>query len=177
MKNLLLVAFLAGTFGLMGPAQPPAGEKPAGPAEAKKAVMLDKLKALAGEWEMTSEGKTSVAIVSKVTSAGSVYCETMFPGSEHEMTNMFSMDGEAMIVTHYCAMGNQPRMRCKGESAPGVFLFSRDGGTNIAKGGTYMGELKVTIVDADHIKQEWQSFSGDQPAEHKVSFELTRKKK
>ncbi len=174
--TVLACASMSGAAALnLLPDEPPAAGAPATPA-AKKATLLDKLKPFAGTWEMTVEGKTQIAIVSRVTSAGSVYCETMFPGTEHEMTNMYHMDGDSLVVTHYCALGNQPRMRCKGESAPGVFHFTFDQGTNIAKGQSYMGELKVTIVNSDTIKQEWSSLTDGKPAEHHAVFELTRKK-
>ena len=39
----------------------------------------------------------------RVTSAGSVVQETMFPGSDHEMVNMYSVDGDKLLMTHYCA--------------------------------------------------------------------------
>ncbi|MBL8757754.1 MAG: hypothetical protein JNK35_04900 [Phycisphaerae bacterium] len=170
----LSLAVAAGMAPLGEASQQPAGAGAAAPA--KKATLLDKLKPLAGTWEMTADGKKQVAIVSKVTSAGSVYCETMFPGSDHEMTNMFHMDGDDMVITHYCAMGNQPRMRCKGESAPGVFVFTFDQGTNVSKGQPYMGHLKLTIVDKDTIKHEWESLVDGKPGEHKVTLELSRKK-
>ncbi len=173
--HLAAACLLAASLGLASFDDKPAAQ-PAAAEPAKKATLLDKLKPLAGEWEMTAEGKTQLALSIKVSSAGSVVCETMFPGSPHEMTNMYSMDGDALIVTHYCAMGNQPRMRCKAESAPGVLHFVRDGGTNIAKDQTYMGELKLTITGNDQLKHEWQSFKGDKLDEHKVSLELTRKK-
>ncbi len=168
-------AMLAG----FGPAQPE-GKDPKGPAAAapapKKPTLLDKFKPLAGTWERVVDGKKQVSIVGKVTSAGHVYCETMLPGTEHEMTNMYHMDGHDLVVTHYCAAGNQPRMRCKGESAPGVFHFTFDQGTNLAKGQMYMGDLKVTIVDENTIKQEWTSLVDGKPADHNAVFELTRKK-
>ncbi len=38
----------------------------------------------------------------------------MYPGMEHEMTNMYTLDGNTLVMTHYCAGGNQPRMRATG---------------------------------------------------------------
>lgn len=141
-----------------------------------QAALLDKLKPLAGTWEMADEkGQKQVAIVSKVSSNGAVYCETMFPGTPHEMTNMYHMDGSGLVVTHYCALGNQPRMRCVGQTAPNVFVFRPDGGTNIAKGQMFMGEMTLTIVDNNHIRQQWRSLNTKPGEDHSPAFELWRK--
>ena len=57
-------------------------------------------------------GKMQAASVFKVSSAGSVVWRTMLPGTPSEMKNMYHLDGVGVIATHYCAMSNQPRMRC-----------------------------------------------------------------
>ena len=73
---------------------------------------FDAIKALAGTWESTEkgpDGKTAVCEL-KVTSNGSVVHETMFPGTDHEMINMYHLDNDKLIITHYCSQGIQPRM-------------------------------------------------------------------
>jgi hypothetical protein len=141
-----------------------------------QANLFDKLKPLAGTWESEMEGKKNTAIVSKITSNGSVFCETMFPGSDHEMTNMYHMDGGGLVLTHYCAMGNQPRMRCVGQKAPNVFYFAFDDATNVAPGQLYMGEMTLTIIDNNHIRQDWRSFKDGKLADHATTIDLWRKK-
>jgi hypothetical protein len=141
-----------------------------------QANLLEKLKPLAGTWEGEMQGQKGTMLVSKVSSAGSVYCETMMPGSAHEMTNMYHMDGDALVLTHYCAMGNQPRMRCVGQKSPNVFVFAFDDATNVAPGQTYMGEMTLTIIDSNHIRQDWRSFTDGKLADHSASFDLWRKK-
>src|SRR5262245_23553537 len=73
--------------------------------------LLDSVKALEGTWESKGpDGKVQVCEF-KVSSAGSVVREIMFPGTPHEMTNVYSLDGNGLALTHYCAMGNQPHLR------------------------------------------------------------------
>lgn len=140
-------------------------------------TLLDKLAPLSGTWEMTQEGKQVVALVSRVTSNGSVFAETMFPGEAHEMTNMYHMDGSNLVITHYCAMGNQPRMKCTGEKSPGVLEFNFESATNMKPTDKYMGKLVLTITDNDHIRQEWTSFKdGKAITDHSPKFDLVRKK-
>lgn len=140
-------------------------------------AMLGRIKGLSGEWTMTHEGKTEVASVFTVSSSGSVVREVMFPGSPHEMTNVYHMDGSDLIMTHYCAGGNQPRMRCTAAKGD-VYDLRFDSVTNLGDTSKpYMAEMTLTIKDADHISQAWRSYQNGQVCkEHMPVFELTRKK-
>ncbi|MBL0928465.1 MAG: hypothetical protein IBJ11_12580 [Phycisphaerales bacterium] len=146
----------------------------------QQASMLDPLKALAGEWEVLDEsGKPITAAVFAVTSGGSAVREIMFPGSPHEMTNLYHLDGPDLVMTHYCAVGNQPRMRAaESRQTPEgrVIPFRFDSVTNWAGPDQhYMGEMTLTIVDAGTIRQTWRSFAGK--ADHGPAvFTLRRKK-
>lgn len=127
---------------------------------AKGAAALERLKPLAGEWDIVDEdGKRGPGLVISVSSAGSAIREIMFQGSGHEMTNMYHADGDTVVMTHYCAVGNQPRMRAKA-NADGPLSFEFDSVTNLKHNSdTYMGRMMLTIVDANTIKQEWNHFT------------------
>jgi hypothetical protein len=73
---------------------------------------FEQFKQLAGEWVGASDkpGHEGGGAVFKVTSAGSAVEETMMPGTPYEMVNMIHPDGEDIVLTHYCAEGNQPEM-------------------------------------------------------------------
>ena len=138
------------------------------------AAAFDQLKTLQGNWVNMQDGKETPGSTISVSSAGSAVREVMFPGSPHEMTNMFHLDGDAIVATHYCAMGNQPTMRCT-HPANGVFAFRFAGISNLqADHGAYMAELTLTIVDANHIRQEWWSMDKGQRTGPTV-FDLVRK--
>lgn len=178
-RTLRLTAILgtlaSGTLWTLAGAGPKDHTPP--PAAEAKATMLDAFRPLVGTWESEKDGKMETYVISKMTAANSVYCETMFPGTPHEMTNMYHLDGDSVVITHYCAIGNQPRMRCKGPKSAGVYEFTFDSGTNITPGELYMGKLTVTIHDKDKVTQEWVSLKdGKEVAEHTVKFTMTRKK-
>lgn len=146
---------------------------------AQQAVLLDKMKTLEGEWTMPDEkGAIQLASVFRVTAAGSAVREVMFPGTPHEMTNMYHMDGATLMMTHYCAIGNQPHMRAQ----PGdgkTIVFQPDSVSNLTnKDGGYMGGVKVTFVDNDHVTFSWTHYKDGvaQAAGHNPDFVLTRKK-
>lgn len=164
------------------------GARVAGETPPALKASFDQLKSLEGEWTMQDEkGQTITASVFKVTAAGSALREVMFPGTPHEMTNLYHLDGSTLVATHYCAEGNQPRMRCSATTKVGAtsgpnampggtaYPFTFADVTNLsAADGHYMGNLTVVVVDKDHIRQEWQSMKAGKPSE-KVVFALTRK--
>lgn len=140
---------------------------------AKDAKPIDAIKALAGKWEgKTEHGPAQIEY--KVSSNGSVVVETMFPGTQHEMTNVYAMDGDRLVMTHYCAAGSQPRMAMTKQDG-NTFKFEMFDATNLPdKNAMYMNGLELTI-EGDKIVQNWSAMAGGKPAEH-AKFELTRTK-
>jgi hypothetical protein len=180
LASLLAVLAVSAVPAYAGPksGRPPVAKSEATTPAAKPAeALFGRLKTLAGTWTWQQEGKTTNALQTRVSAAGSAVIETMFPGEPHEMTNIYTLDGDKVVVTHYCASGNQPRMQASGESKPGVAAFVlRDALAVDAATGDYMGGLTVTLPDADHLVQEWQHFEAGKPAGAAKRFELTRAK-
>lgn len=140
---------------------------------------FEMLTRLVGDWEMADDdkdGKSDGTVSYRVTSNGFAVAETLFGGTDYEMITMYAFDGAEIVMTHYCAMGNQPRLVGERKSDNTMHFKFKDG-TNIdPKADTYMGEMTLTIVDADHIRHEWKSFSKGADA-GTVTFDFTRVKK
>ena len=148
------------------------------PSATATSNMLDQVKSLEGEWtvvKINGENSPEPGVITFTTSsAGSSVREVMFPGSAHEMTNMYHMHGNEMMVTHYCAAGNQPRMRTVA-AALGHMEFKTESVTNLATPETeYMGELTLDMADKNTLKQTWRSIQSGKETTH-VIFELRRK--
>ncbi len=79
----------------------------------------EKLKSLAGEWDGTEGGKPFHASY-KIVSSGTAVMETLDGPDAMQMVTIYHADGGSLLMTHYCSMGNQPRMRSKGLSASGA---------------------------------------------------------
>lgn len=118
---------------------------------------FDQLKSLAGEWENKHSSGAVTKLTYKVVSNGSVLMEHMMPSTESEMITMYSLDGDRIVVTHYCSAGNQPTMQTAPlTSANGKYDFSfvRASGMNSPDDG-HMAALSLSITDKDHITQVW----------------------
>ena len=86
---------------------------------------LQKIKALVGTWvgEMDNgKGPMPVEINYKVTAAGSAVVETFHPGTPMEMVTVYHDEKGKLAMTHYCMLGNQPKMKLVDSSENKVFL-------------------------------------------------------
>src|SRR5579883_2809635 len=95
---------------------------------------LEKMKKLAGTWVAAdADGKPTDQVVSviKVTAGGSAVHETLFPGQPQEMVSVYTADGPDLVMTHYCVLGNQPRMKADPKSPPNQIVFHFVGGSNL----------------------------------------------
>ena len=142
---------------------------------------LEKLKTLVGTWVAADQdGKPTDQVVSviKLTAGGSAVHETLFPGQPHEMISMYTVDGSDLVMTHYCVLGNQPRMKADPKSADNQIRFEFAGGSNLnPQKDKHMHAATLTIVDPDHIAIEGVGWENGAPAKDMCSgMKLVRKK-
>src|SRR6516162_1634915 len=141
---------------------------------------FEALKGLAGDWvEVDKDGKPTDKVVSsiRVTSGGNTVQETLFPGSDKEMVTMYHLDGADLVLTHYCMLGNQPRMRAQTGKDVKKIVFKFIGGTNLkSDDDTHMHQATLTIKSKDRLEAEWVACK-DGKACHEVKLELARKQK
>jgi hypothetical protein len=150
MKRVLLGALLAGcaaaVFALPGDSMPP--------REPVSSAGFDKMKSLVGSWSgITSQGKP-VHVSYKLASDGSALVETIEP---EDMVTVYYPDGDGLMMTHYCAMHNQPRMKAAAYTAGSKSLdFQFVDATNMkSPDDGHMHSLEVNFVDPNHITQAW----------------------
>jgi hypothetical protein len=135
---------------------------------------LAQLKALEGTWTGTAGGNPGVEIEYRVTGGGSVVMETQFPGSEHEMVSMYHLDGERLVMTHYCAAGNQPRLELDPAAGGDELTFVFAGGSNLDPAvDVHIHGARFRLAADGSMRQVWSSYRDGEPA-HEMVFELQR---
>jgi hypothetical protein len=155
--------------------------------EAKAAFA--RMKTLAGDWKATTtdekkaEHDTDKAeehmregkVIFKTTGAGSALVETQFPGSNHEMTSVYHLDGDDLRMTHYCAAGNQPHVKLdRANSTPEQFIFVFDGGTNLDPSkDMHIHGVKITFHEDGKVTSAWEGYVGGKKA-MTTSFLMSR---
>jgi hypothetical protein len=166
-----LVAMLVALVALTGPAH---GTDHPAPPDPKP---LAPLKKLVGTWQGNAQmgGKTVPVTITYVSTAGgSAIVEHLFPGTPHEMMSVYTVEGDGVAMTHYCALGNHPKMTLKKSDAHSL-SFEASGANGLrSPSELHMHAMTVSWTDGDHIRETWTSFADGQPKEEKV-FELARK--
>lgn len=176
-RQLLICGFLLVAASTSFGKEPPEGKLPT----ARSNPQLEKMTKLVGTWVAADEeGKPTDQVVSviKLTAGGSAVHETLFPGQDHEMVSIYAVDGGDLVMTHYCVLGNQPRMKADPESPANQIVFVFDGGANLdPKKDKHMHGATLTIVDDDHIEIEGEGWEDGKPS-HEMCGEmkLVRKK-
>ena len=144
-----------------------------------RAPQLDALKRLAGEWTgkvKHGEVEHDATVSYKVTAGGSAVVETIAPGTQHEMVTIYHLDGDDLVLTHYCMLHNQPRMRTERGGPANKLAFKFAGGTNIKpETDPHMHDMTLEILGDDHIKASWTLYKEGKPVET-ATFDLRRKK-
>ena len=120
---------------------------------------FETIKSLNGEWEGKNQMGDPVSVFYRMTAGGSALMgeiKSEMKGHAEDMISMFNMDGNRLLLTHYCAAGNQPRMQASISPDGKSITFDFVDGTNITKSNPgHMQRVIFTFTDATHHTEEW----------------------
>ena len=140
---------------------------------------FERMKGLVGVWEgdMPMKGKKEemteehakmmqkMRVSYHLTAGGSAILETFGPGTPMEMVSVYHDRSGKLSMTHYCMLGNQPRMDLQAtEDGKILFMFSEDNELDAAK-GMHMHSMALSMVDKDNIVQRWTMFQDGEAQE------------
>jgi hypothetical protein len=144
------------------------------PAASDGAKAFDKLKSLQGSWSGKTADGHAVQVSNRVTSGGSVMMSEIL--GQANMISMFHLDGGRLLLTHYCAAGNQPRMVASLSPDGKTITFDFLDATNLLPSqGGHMERVVFILIDADHHSEDWQ-FAEDTGQKTHEKFDLERQK-
>lgn len=156
MRAILAGAVGVASLGLLVGAEPLRRANPPDPAAA--AAAFERLKGLAGRWEgRSTKGWTDTSEV-RVIAKGSVVEQRAFdahPGEE--MRTLFSMDGDRLILTHYCVARRHPRLVASEIADSGrTITFTFLDGLNLpTRNLGHMDKLVMRIQDDGRYSSQW----------------------
>jgi hypothetical protein len=128
---------------------------------------------LVGDWEGRM-GDGTVRLSYRLVSNGTALLETMNAPDSSEMVTVYHPDGDTLLMTHYCSLGNQSRMRALGLKE-GALDFGYVDGTNQKSPDQHrMSRLVLTLVAPDRIVQEWTSVEAGKPQTGRYEFARKR---
>jgi len=140
-------------------------------ASSPAAQAFEKMKALAGEWHGTMDDGKPITLSLASTSGNSVLMQT---DHTNDMLTMFHLNGDRLMLTHYCDMGDQPRMVANISPDGKTVSFNFLDVTNLASPDMpYMRRLILNITDADHFSEQL-FYRNKKGKEVGMTFSLTR---
>lgn len=164
-----LITFFLAWSPIMIPLQASQADNPTAPN-------FGPLASLVGEWQgKDPEGKPMTASY-QWTGGGTSLVETITKAQTPVMMTMYHADKGGLMLTHYCKLGNQPRMRADrpGNDAKSLSFHFVDI-TNLANPtDAHMHKVSFNFQDQDHFTQEWMLSKDGKELPHR--FEFTRVK-
>lgn len=121
--------------------------------------MFDRLKGLEGRWETVSTAGWAEVTTYEVIARGSVLMSatTFAEAPERKMVTMFHLDGDRLVLTHYCEARNQPRLEAKEIDLEGgsvAFVFAD--GTNLPdRDHGHMDSALFALSGEDTYRSRW----------------------
>ena len=145
---------------------------------------FDQLKTLAGTWEghgitnpPVPDMPDTMQVDLQVTSSGNALKHEMMgkakpdkKDADHPVT-MFYLDGDRLLLTHYCDAGNRPRMAARVSPDGKTVEFDFVDVSGSTKYG-HMDHAVFTIIDANHHTEDWTYLMpGDKPMHAHVDLQ------
>lgn len=149
-----------------------------GDTQTLPAQAFDLLLSFEGDW-IDVDGslgmQDDVAVSYRVTANRSTVIESIFVGQPYEMVTVFHRDQDYIALTHYCSLGNQPRMQSVALE-PKQLEFSLSGGSGFDPAqDRYMHSRIMGAVSADELYGEWQEhINGTATEELHTRYRLRR---
>jgi hypothetical protein len=126
-------------------------------AENRTAAAFRQLTNLAGHWQGTDERGRTVKSTFELIAGNTAVMETLYPPAMEPMVTLYSVDGHAISLLHYCPTNNQPHMRAippAGQIKQLVFEFQGAGNLpDLSVGHEY--RLAMEFQDENHIVERW----------------------
>lgn len=120
---------------------------------------FEAMKSLTGQWEGKDQTGNTIEVAYRMTGGGSALMSeihTSKPGHDEDMVSMIHMDGDRLLLTHYCMAGNQPRMQATISPDGKSITFDFVDGTNLTSDQPgHMQRVVFTFTDANHHTEEW----------------------
>lgn len=126
---------------------------------------FEKLKELAGRWQATT-AKGKVSTTFELTSGGSAVLERMEMPGEQQMITVYYLDGNRLLLTHYCEMGNQPRMQATSfDPQSNAIDFRFLDATNLASPNAgHMHDAVITFRGPNEVSEDWTFWANGKPS-------------
>lgn len=119
---------------------------------------FERFKKLEGAWKGRSTKGWEEVISYRTIAQGTVVVGTSFDAHPNEtMMTMIHLDGERLMLTHYCVAKNQPRLVATAYADDGkTITFTFLDGTNMpSRDRGHMDKVIFRFIDENHVAARW----------------------
>jgi len=148
------------------------------PLEADKASYaaesrLEDMQELVGVWRKADNPDSPLRIRFTSTAGGTVISEEWLrDGLPHSLT-LYHQDGKALVATHYCPQGNQPRLVSVMKASPNILNFSFRDATDLdVANESYLVALTLNLSHNGELLRSETYRNGD--SDEKSELRLVR---
>ncbi len=128
------------------------------PTAASARAAFERLKRMEGVWAGRSTRGWSEEMRVRVIAGGSAILQTSFDAHPGEaMATLFHLDGDRLMLTHYCIAKNQPRLVATAFDDDGkTVTFSFLDATNLpSRNRGHMDSVVYRFLDDDQYTSQW----------------------
>ncbi len=144
-------------------------------AQSNAQKALDRFKSMAGTWQGKSPSGGTSMVTYRLAAGGTAVMADMHMADE-DMVSMYYVDGDQLLMTHFCPSNNQPRMKAIISPDLNTVTFDFLDATNLP--GPQTGHMHRAVflfsADPNHYSEEWTW--KQEGKDHKMSYEMERKK-
>jgi hypothetical protein len=143
-------------------------------AQSDAQKVLERFKSMTGTWQGKSATGESYEVTYQLV-AGGASVMTQMHMLDDDMTSMYYVNGDDLLMTHFCPTKNQPRMKATISADLNTVSFDFMDATNMkGPNAGHMHRAVFTFSDTEHYAEEWTWKQQDKSTT--IRYEMQRKK-
>ncbi len=123
---LLIALIISALMTTQASAQSDVAATPASPEKISAEDAFGQLTRMVGTWRRADKPESPLRIRFYLTARDTVLVESWEAGGKPHSLTLYHRDGDALLATHYCPQGNQPRLALAGRDTSGLHFVFRD---------------------------------------------------
>jgi len=137
--------------------------------------VFEQLKTLVGEWEGKTDAGRVLRVSYRLVANNTVLVETWTLAPQREALTLYHMDNGSLMATHYCPLGNQPRLRLKVPSTSPSFIFEFVSATNLPKTElAHQHQFEIQLLGTDSFSRSETYVENGTAESERVTYSRAR---
>jgi len=143
-------------------------------AQSSAQKTLDRFKSMVGTWQGKAPNGDTSEVTYRLAAGGTAVMADMHMAGD-DMMSMYYVNGDDLLMTHFCPSNNQPRMKALISPDLNTVSFDFMDATNMkGPNAGHMHRAVFIFSDADHYTEEWTWKQAEKSST--MHFEMQRKK-